>query len=309
MSLSHKYENYLSHKEYNDYKNKLTNFRTHYNSVTDNSCFSVVNEGIKEYSDISKHFKKLQQYLDHYRTNTNGCKSNKCCIYINYWLNDQLRNKNNSLNISHFDFYKKYMACYQRKNSNICESYIYLMQEGFKFKKELYDLYDAYYDYSPFKNKQDLSHIYANVFIKKHNDIVNKCKYKENYDMCSELQGVRESFEKDKVETLKVFHGDLLELLQIPDPYPSEKVKASELSHHTFPIQFLPGIIGIVILLLFSYKFTPFGSLIRTLMNSNNNILNNLEEKTQKFLNNSKRGNINYEKRQYNIAYNTVDSS
>ncbi|SBT02095.1 PIR Superfamily Protein [Plasmodium ovale curtisi] len=308
MYLSHRYENYLSHKDYNDYKKKLTNFRWSSKAVSDQSCFNVGNEGITEHSDISEHFKKLQQYLDYYRNKMNECKSNKCCIYINYWLNDQLRSNNNSLNISHFDFYTKYMACYGSKNNKFCESYIYPMQEEFNFKKELYDLYDAYDNYSPLKKIKDSSHVYAEIFIKKHNEIVNKCNYKENNDMCYELQVVRESFEKDKVETLEVFHGDLPELLQIPDPYASEKVKASELSHHTFPIQFLPGIIGIVILLLFSYKFTPFGSLIRTLINSNNNILNNLEEKTQEFLNNSKRGNIIYEKRQYNIAYNTVDS-
>ncbi|SBT00290.1 PIR Superfamily Protein [Plasmodium ovale curtisi] len=151
MFLSHRYENYLSHKDYNDYKSKLTNFRPHYNHVTDNSCFSVVNEGITEYSNISEHFKKLQQYLDYYRTKMNECKSNKCCIYINYWLNDQVRNNHSSLNISHFDFYTKYMACYGPKNNNFCESYIYLMQEEFKFMKELYDLYDAYDDYIPLK--------------------------------------------------------------------------------------------------------------------------------------------------------------
>ncbi|SBT84927.1 PIR protein [Plasmodium ovale] len=307
MYLSHRYENYLSHKDYNDYKEKLNTFRPYSNAVTDHSCFSVVNTGTKEYTAISEHFIKLQQYLHHYRTNINDCKSNKCCTYINYWLNDQLRNNNNSLNISHFNFYTKYMKCYGPKSKNFCESHIYLMQEEFKIKKELYDLYDAYDNYSPFKDK-DSSHIYAKLFIKKHNDIVYKCKYKENYDMCSELQGVRKSFENDKVETLKVFHGDLPELLQIPDSYASEKVKASELSHHTFPISFLPGIIVIVILLLFSYKFTPFGSLIRTLINSNNNILNNLEEKMQEFLNNSDEENPVYEKPQYNIAYNTVDS-
>ncbi|SBT02003.1 PIR Superfamily Protein, partial [Plasmodium ovale curtisi] len=231
---------YLSHKDYNDYKEKLNTFRPYSNAVTDHSCFTVVNTGTKD--------------------------------------------------------------------TNFCESHMYLMQEEFKIKKELYDLYDAYGNYSPLKKDKDSSHIYAKLFIKKHNDIVYKCKYKENYDMCSQLQVFRESFENDKVVTLKVFHGDLPELLQIPDSYSSEKVKSSELSHHTFPISFLPGIIVIVILLLFSYKFTPFGSLIRSLINSNNNILNNLEEKMQEFLNNSKEENPVYEKRQYNIAYNTVDS-
>ncbi|SBS93198.1 PIR Superfamily Protein [Plasmodium ovale curtisi] len=307
MSTSQEYE-YCPYDKYKDFKKKLEDFNTNTNNGYNEACSNTLNGSIISNQKTLRYFKKLIQYLDYYNTN-DTCETSNSCRYINYWLNDKVRNLY-ELNTTDFHFFPKYASCDKHKKKFKCTSCIYLLPEDeFKSINEIYELYDAYYIYRTIQSKSDVICNYANSFIDKHNNLVFKCNYKENKNMCHELGEVRKSFENDMLETLKICKGNLLRFLSIPDAYAAEKIKASEVSRSISPMPVLPSIIGISLILLFLYKFTPIGSLLLGEMNQNKIISNNLDEQNHEFLYNSEEGNSNYRKRPYNIAYKCTDYS
>lgn len=159
------------------------------------------------------------------------------------------------LNPDNFHLFKKYAECEGREKKFKCTSAIYLLpEEEFKSINELYELYDAYYIYRTIQSKSDVICNYANSFTHKHNNLVYKCNYKENNNMCNEIKSVRELFETNIVETRNVCGKNLIKLLTIPDAYAAEKIKASEFLRSISPMPVLPSIIVISVILLFLYK-------------------------------------------------------
>ncbi|KNA00879.1 hypothetical protein PVNG_06129 [Plasmodium vivax North Korean] len=75
-----------------------------------------------------------------------------CCNYINYWLNDQIKNKYFMYPESIFEFSKKYTDGYVKKRfgarsvqNNSCSRYYkYLLNEKFDKMKILYRMYELY---------------------------------------------------------------------------------------------------------------------------------------------------------------------
>ncbi|SBS92873.1 PIR Superfamily Protein [Plasmodium ovale curtisi] len=304
MSPSQGYE-YCPYAEYECFKKNLNGFSTNITGDHSTVCHNTLNETIKGDQRILGYFKQLKMYLQKYN-NSGTSKSSNSCRYINYWLNDKMRNLD-ELNPDNFYLFKKYAECEEHGQKFKCTSGIYLLpEEEYKSINELYELYDAYYTYSSFKSNSYVSCDYANTFTHKHNNLVYKCNYKENNNMCNELKIVRELFEKNIVETRNVCGRKLIKLLTIPDAYASEKIKASEFLSSISPMPVLPSIIVISVILLFLYKFTPIGSLFLRQINRKNIISNNLDEQTQEFLYNSNKENSNYEKRSYNIAYKSI---
>ncbi|SBS95733.1 PIR Superfamily Protein [Plasmodium ovale curtisi] len=307
MSSSHGYE-YCPHNEYNEFKNILESFNTIANDGYNQACFDIFNETIRGNQKLLGYFKQLKQYLEKYKNNT-SCKTSNCCRYINYWLNDKVRNLYD-LNRNDFHLFQKYAKCEEHKETFKCTSDIYLLsEEEFQSVNELYELYDAYYAYISVKNNSNVSCDYANKFTNKHNNLVYKCNYKENNNMCNEIKTVTELFETNLVETSKVCGRKLTKLLTIPDAYATEKIKVSEFLRSISPMPVFPSIIGISLTLLFLYKFTPIGSLLLGKINKNKIISSNLQDQTQEFLYNSEEENSNYKKRRYNISYKSVDYS
>ncbi|SBS90435.1 PIR Superfamily Protein [Plasmodium ovale curtisi] len=308
MSPSQGYEEYCSYDEYKDFKKNLESFNPEANDGYKEDCFSILNGTIKGDQNILGYFRKLKQYLEKYNNN-NSCKTSNCCRYINYWLNDKARNLD-KLNKTHFHFFKKYAECEGNEKTFKCTSDIYLQSdEEYTPMNELYELYDAYYIYSGIDKKPQVICTYANDFAKKHNKIVYKCNHQENNNMCYEIETVRKLFETNMMETRKICQDNLENLLPIPDAYATEKINASEFLRSISPIPVVPSIIGISLILLFLYKFTPFGSLLLSKLNKNRIISNNLDEQTQEFLYNSEEENSNYRKRSYNISYKSIDIS
>ncbi|SBT55644.1 PIR Superfamily Protein [Plasmodium ovale wallikeri] len=308
MSPPQGYEEYCSYDEYKDFKKNLESFNPEAKDGYREACFNILDETIKGDQNTLGYFRKLKQYLEKYNNN-NSCKNSNCCRYINYWLNDKARNLDN-LNKTHFHFFKKYAECEDDKRTFKCTSDIYLLSdEEFNPMNELYELYDSYYVYNPFKDKITVSCTYANEFTTKHNNLVYKCNYQENNNVCYEIERVRLLFEKDMEDTRKICGGKLERLLPIPDAYAKEKIKSSEFLRSISPVPVFPSIIVTSLILLFLYKFTPIGPLLLGKMNNDKIMSNNLDEQTQEFLYNSEEENSNYRKRSYNISYKSLDYS
>ncbi|SBS92132.1 PIR Superfamily Protein, partial [Plasmodium ovale curtisi] len=298
---------YCSYEEYKDFKNNLESFRPVAKDGYKESCFNILNDTFKGDQNILDYFSKLKQYLKKYNNN-NSCKTSNCCRYINYWLNDKARNLD-KLNKTHFHFFKEYAECEDDNKTFKCTSDIYLLSdEEFNPMNELYELYDAYYVYNPFKDKVIVSCTYANEFTRKHNNLVYKCNYKENNNVCYEIERVRKLFQEDMVETRKVCQNNLENLLPIPDAYATEKIKVSEFLRSISPMPVIPSIIVTSLILLFLYKFTPIGSLLLGKMNKSKIMSNNIDEQTQELLYITQE-NSNYRKRSYNISYKSIDNS
>ncbi|SBT74466.1 Plasmodium vivax Vir protein, putative [Plasmodium ovale] len=274
MSPSQEYE-YCPYAEYESFKKALNGFSTHTTGDHSTLCHNTLNETITGDQRILGYFKQLKLYLEKYN-NTGTSETSNSCRYINYWLNDKMRNLD-KLNSGNFHLFKKYAEC---------------EEHGQKFNS--------------FKSNPNVSCNYANTFTQKHNNLVYKCNYKDNNNICNELKSVRELFETNVVETRNVCGRKLIKLLTIPDAYAAEKIKASEFLRSISPIPVLPSIIVISVILLFLYKFTPIGSLLLRQINRKNMISNNLDEQTQEFLYNSKKEYSNYEKPSYNIAYKSI---
>ncbi|SBS95190.1 PIR Superfamily Protein [Plasmodium ovale curtisi] len=307
MSNSQEYE-YCPYDKYKDFKKKLEDFSTNTDNGYNENCSNTLNDTIIRNPNTLGYFKKLIQYLDNYNSNDNRETSNSC-RYINYWLNDKVRNLY-ELNTKDFHFFQEYAACDKHKKTFKCTSGIYLLPEHeFKCINELYELYDAHYIYSGIEKKTPMICTYANKFTKKHNNLVYKCNYQENNNICYEIERVRELFEKDMEETRKICGGKLERLLPIPDAYATEKINVSEFLRSISPMPVFPSIIVTSLILLFLYKFTPIGSLLLGKMNKSKIMFNNLDEQTQELLYNTQEENSNYRKRSYNISYKSIDYS
>ncbi|SBT74244.1 Plasmodium vivax Vir protein, putative [Plasmodium ovale] len=308
MPISQGKENYCSYTEYNKH-NDLINASIIPSSFEDvQVCANFEQHSIKKNDNILNHFKNLKKYLVYYKDG-DACNSSKCCSYFNYWLNYYIRNNSNNFGISNFGIYQKFLECdNETKTIDICTPYINLLQEErYEHIKELYDLYEAYNSYKPHKNSPHMSCKFADFFVEKHNKIISKCHDKENIYMCNEIKNVRQLFKQERSTSTQSCDDYPRVLLPIPN-LDSVENEQTHLSSHV-SIQVFSAVIGIIILCLSLYKFTPLGSLFRNFLNRNKSILNSLEEQNEIQLYNSKGEDVISGDQSYKISYNSEDYS
>ncbi|SBS89523.1 PIR Superfamily Protein [Plasmodium ovale curtisi] len=230
------------------------------------------------------------------------------CGYANYWLNNKVRNNNGELEEYASNFFEIFSSsAYMDFIPSECKKYIYNLGED-KFKK-MKILFTYYNDYNNFrmnkKIKPNLSCTYA-----------QNCAniYKDNIIKCS-------TFEDDFCTKLKEFKNTLMQELKSPGICTAEQeiilsidrtmaesssqkgseepTQASTISASTFGTT-----MGVPLVLLLLYKFTPFGSWLSPQIGNIKNRFNISDnEQNDSLFNYSE---LNSSNEQYNVPYNII---
>ncbi|SBT84208.1 PIR protein [Plasmodium ovale] len=292
-------EVYCSAEEYKSHNTLIKTYRPD-NSNKAESCIVGISDPTKR-SKILEDFSKLKRYLINYKSGCNQLNNTRCCSYINFWLNNELRE--NELNEINFDSYRKFINFDQElleKRMCVYDIY-YLNDDRFEKTKELYYLYDQYNMFIAYKDKKyEIACAYAKSCVEKYNDMINK--YYDSGNLLSELKSTKDLFEKNGLLSMEKCEYSIPPLKPLPP-----KVNLSLSLSSLVPIPFLAAIVGILPILLFVYKFTPLGSLLHNLIKNNRTILNNFEEENHELMQFIQRNNKNSENRPYTIAYNSAD--
>ncbi|GAB69514.1 CYIR protein [Plasmodium cynomolgi strain B] len=212
-------------------------------------------------------------YFKHYKNNVKH-SSSKWCSYINFWLNNKIRNEEDVLDNNTFHLYQKFINCdFEIKDMTECKSsdIYYYDEKTFDQVKEIYDLYDDYMDFYAFKNNEDnvIACSSAKACTEKFNIIIKTGEHRNNDHLYNALQDIKHLFEKNGLTSFNNYSS------------------------------------GNIPFFIFMYKFTPIGSLIRRRIGSKNRNIHNFNETyTGTFPDFCKEfGNINYGNDRINIAY------
>ncbi|SBS99427.1 PIR Superfamily Protein [Plasmodium ovale curtisi] len=318
-------------------------------SVGDILSFSsnVVKKSIKNGNEIIKYCIKLKKYLKHCNSN-NLCDDSKCCGYINYWLNYNMRGIDPNLEKSTFDIYDNFMKDdAELKELKLCTSKIsYIENEIFNEMKKLYDLYDTYSDLKELNNEPNFSCSYAKACVDSYNKIISICLNKEkNNNFCEALQNLESVFKNNEWISKNKCEQNIPQLLSPQEAHNILQGQSSEDYSHsrgtsemhaiypelgessdafqryqradhvdiplhtpvgvTIPIV-LVSLVGSFLLLLFLYKFTPFGIWLTSRIRGIKKMINIKENKYNSILLNTSDNEENdLEDRNYTIHYHS----
>ncbi|SBT51294.1 PIR Superfamily Protein [Plasmodium ovale wallikeri] len=216
MEASGQNERYDSFDEYSSNKDIYERIRSEIGGDDYDSFPSgVLQEKEVNIDFIKKDCLKLRRYLINFNTKENCIKKN-CCQYINYFLNNTIRDQYSS-DSSIFSIYKTYMN--HDSNSNIkslCGSEInYMELNKYEKTKNLYITYDLY--------KIFISDNYgtlcsqANSCSKAYNNV--KTLYPELNDtkFCKALVDFKKVFETNEHISTGKCHSQIENLLSYPD--------------------------------------------------------------------------------------------
>ncbi|CAG9476338.1 unnamed protein product [Plasmodium vivax] len=124
----------------------------------------------------------------------------KCCNYINYWLNKTVRESDYRVNEENFNIFEEFMQVDPKigKNNFNCISRLsYMDNDSFQKMKKLYDLYDYF---TELKKKEDLSSLCRNIsFLNwKYLNVMKECKRKDD-NLCKMLTILKDVISKDEL--------------------------------------------------------------------------------------------------------------
>ncbi|SBT85152.1 PIR protein [Plasmodium ovale] len=288
---------------------------------------------------------RLRKYLMTFGSEEE-CKKKNCCAYVNYLLNDGIKNYYKSQkNI--FEFYTKYMNHDINQDiKKLCGSEIIEMHDE-KYNKTK-KLYDVYYLYKIFNTSTQptQSCFLAKSCASKYNYIISDYPNLDDTKFCKVLNDFKTVFENNTIissqcQALHPYELTLLDTCNHPqkqsrDTYLSsqqaeiekkeesfgkqsfseeqriEKETEKQSSSHsssgsTIPIALFSSGIGILLILLSSYKFTPFGQLLRLKIQKFKGTSDHLDgEQYEMQQNYSEYDERNAEYNGYNISYNSL---
>ncbi|KMZ76700.1 hypothetical protein PVIIG_05312 [Plasmodium vivax India VII] len=255
-SLCTKEKNYLS--KYKANKDTLVNFNNKRNQEKVDTCNYIVPKNTEGRSNIIEHFKLIKKYFKHYNNNQEHTSS-KWCSYINFWLNNEIRNEGNQSEKQTFDFYKKFINCdNELKDITKCKSsdIYYFDEKTFGQVKEIYDIYEKYRGFNAFKsgNNNLLPCSYAREFTEKFNNIIETGVHRNNNNLSNVLQDIKHLFEKNGLTSLKTCEPSIPELLPITYGHVDESTQSRTPSHSFNLTPILPSTVGIVLFSFFTYK-------------------------------------------------------
>lgn len=129
-----------------------------------------------------------------------SCSNGKCCSYLNYWLNEKMKNSKESLTESVFDVYNKYIAFYNdSKPKKFCVSNnFFIRTDIFGKMKNLYDLYELYNTFKTNSTNIDKGCIELNTCVMHYNNIIRYCKPNDESKFCEALRNFKTILAPDK---------------------------------------------------------------------------------------------------------------
>ncbi|SBT56977.1 PIR Superfamily Protein [Plasmodium ovale wallikeri] len=249
--------------------------------------------------------------LSYFKLSTNpGSSKNpdNYCGYANYWLNNKVRKNNGELEEYASNFFEVFSSsAYIDFVGSECKKYIYNLGED-KFKK-MNILFTYYNDYNKFlmnkMSKPDLSCTYAQNCATIYKDNIMKCSTLED-EFCTKLRDFKDTL-MEQLKSLRICAAQQELILSIDrtmaesssQKQSEESTPASTISASTFGTT-----MGVPLILLLLYKFTPFGSWLSPQIGNIKNRFNIADnEQNESLFNYSE---LNSSNEQYNVPYNII---
>ncbi|SCO74575.1 VIR protein [Plasmodium vivax] len=275
-------------------------------------CDSFITSGIlindQDAKKVCEQFYNLYNLLVYNKNTMSAFLNNEDCGFLNYWLNEKLRNTNVNKHYCVNKFYdilkKKVITSI---NIDILNDKIYQIDnkelEKIKILLNLYKNFEIihklrmgnieHYDKSCLQIYKECVKNYERVILKCPNKNTNFCvaldKYRKMYESLYSL--------KDKTDKCKAN-----ELIKLPGY--DEVLKKVQMKT-TLPITISFSLILLILLSIYLYKFTPLGSCICNNKNKKKEIKNTINRETHGFLKGNENNSININSGPYNVRYHS----
>ncbi|VUZ99336.1 PIR protein [Plasmodium vivax] len=242
-------------------------------------CDSFITSGIlindQDAKKVCEQFYNLYNLLVYNKNTMSAFLNNEDCGFLNYWLNEKLRNTNidnkelEKIKIL-LNLYKNFEIIHKLRMGNI-----------------------EHYDKSCLQIYKECVKNYERVILKCPNKNTNFCvaldKYRKMYESLYSL--------KDKTDKCKAN-----ELIKLPGY--DEVLKKVQMKT-TLPITISFSLILLILLSIYLYKFTPLGSCICNNKNKKKEIKNTINRETHGFLKGNENNSININSGPYNVRYHS----
>ncbi|SBS91075.1 PIR Superfamily Protein [Plasmodium ovale curtisi] len=298
-------ERYDTFDEYSSNKDTYDSIKSEIADDYDSFPDVIIPQSTNDRNFIIYDCLRLRKYLMKFRSEEE-CKKKNCCAYVNYLLNDGIKNYYKSQkNI--FEFYTRYINDNSNENiKKLCGSGIIDMhEEKYNKTKKLYNVYHLYKIFNTNKRfTQSCSQ--AKSCAREYNNIIFDYPNLDDTEFCKVLNDFKTVFEKNTIissqcHALYPYELSLLDTCnhlqkqsRVTDLSPKQsdgQVKKEEApgkqsfpveqqtemetekqsnslssSGSTLPIAFFSSGIGALLILLSFYKFTPFGQFLKLKM-------------------------------------------
>ncbi|SBT03021.1 PIR Superfamily Protein [Plasmodium ovale curtisi] len=302
-------DTYLKYDYYIETKYK----KDDHNQNTCNAFFPDVNVSRTERAnDVCAKFKNLYKFiiLKNSPANSSSLNDNDFA-YLNYWLNNKLRNSTSSHKYTVKEFHERMSVHEEEFVTGIFEKKLYdLDNDDFNNMLLLRHLQKCHAQIfekmTPLIKEKNISCIeHFQEFINTYKNGIIKCPY-DDTDFCKSLKHFKEEYKQKFLDTYGLSENCIdrnrLELPTYEDVSGNKQI--------TMVGTVLGPSFGTLFTLLFLYKFTPFGQWILAKMGTKKGEHSNLyEEHGQSFLNISDNEDINSDYNQYGISYDSVVNS
>ncbi|SBS92363.1 PIR protein [Plasmodium ovale] len=188
-------ERYDSFDEYNYNYDIYNEIKRDIEDLYDSFPYSVLGE-LKEHKEsITKDCLRLRKYLLKFGSKEE-CQKKNCCAYINYLLNDEIRNSYESKKYI-FEFYTKYLDDHSNQDiKKLCKYEINDMEEDkYQKTKKLYNVYVLYKFFISNKQLTLLACSRANSCATAYNNIIAEYPNLNDTKFCKALRNFKKDFE------------------------------------------------------------------------------------------------------------------
>ncbi|CAI7721788.1 PIR protein [Plasmodium vivax] len=192
---------YLSYDDYHKAKHQFV--RTEKSNPNDERFHKIINEinnGSRKWNLNNETFTTLHNVLSNDHALSTAIKPHYC-RYINHWLNKEVQNTNNHVDVSYFPIFQKFSDKLSFEKTNrfdqSCKDYFFDIGDGKINKmKFLYNLYDAYNEIKSQPIKERIKTC-DNIFLlaKDYRDFIYEY-YLNDEDLYNKLENVKESIDK-----------------------------------------------------------------------------------------------------------------
>ncbi|VVA00316.1 PIR protein, partial [Plasmodium vivax] len=149
----------------------------------------------------------------------------KCCNYINYWLNKTVRDSEYGVNKEKFKFFDEFMQRDPKASDgpfNCISKLSYMDTDSFQKMKKLYDLYDYF---TELKEHEDSSTLCRSIsdLAKKYESMMRE--YEKDNKLCNMLTNLRGVIERDKLVAKDICEKNTFDsfILKIDPPREEQK--------------------------------------------------------------------------------------
>ncbi|KMZ96175.1 hypothetical protein PVNG_06348 [Plasmodium vivax North Korean] len=214
--------------EYQDYTilKKIFDYKS-----TENFDVSSANDLIKLIQNTPTKEKKLRETFCKLKKfiQRDDCfykhDNNKCCNYINYWLNITVRDSEYNVNDKKFYIFDKFMQVDPniKNGATKCTSRLsYMNKDELEKMEKLYNLYD---DFTELKQRDNPSSLCQNISVLAEKYKSMKQEYKEDHKLCEVLKKLKKVIETDNLVVKNICETNTSNLFYLKIDPPREEQK------------------------------------------------------------------------------------